>query len=63
MSKGKWKITKFWDTICLDVGKYAKGWNYEVAFWIDDDVINEEYFEDKEEAEQYLEYMKEKENE
>ena len=57
MNKGKWKITKFWDTICLDVGKYAQGWNYEVAFWTDDDVIDEEYFENKQQAEQYFEKM------
>ena len=54
MSKGKWKITKFWDTIMLDVGEYSQGWNYEVAYWINDDVLYEEYFEDKTQAEEYL---------
>ena len=58
MRKGKWKMTKFWDTISLDVGKYEQGWNYEVAFWSDEDgVIDEEYFENKQQAEQYLEEM------
>ena len=54
MKKGKWKIVKFWDTITIDVGEYKQGWNYEVAYWVDDDVMHEEYFENKEEAEQYL---------
>ncbi len=54
MNKGKWKITKFWDTIMLDVGEYEQGWNYEVAYWTNDDVLNEEYFEDKTQAEEYL---------
>ena len=56
--KGKWKITKFWDTITIDIGEYKQGWNYEVAYWIDDDVLNEEYFETRKEAELYIEEMK-----
>ncbi len=31
MNKGKWKISKFWDTIMLDNGEYAEGWNYEAG--------------------------------
>ena len=52
--KGKWKIMKFWDTIMLDSGEHAEGWNYEVAYWIGDDVIHEDYFETRKEAEDYL---------
>tara|TARA_R100001163_G_C5062286_1_gene199340 strand:+ start:1559 stop:1747 length:189 start_codon:yes stop_codon:yes gene_type:complete len=44
--KGKWKITKFWSD---------KDWKYEIAYWVDDYVCDEEYFDDKEEAELYLE--------
>ena len=63
-NKGTWKISKFWDTILLDNGKYGQGWNYEVAYWINDDVLYEEYFEDKTEAELYLkECIKEDNNE
>ena len=53
-TRGEWKITKFWDTITIDVGEYKQGWNYEVAYWVNDDVMHEEYFENKEEAEDYL---------
>ena len=53
-NKGKWKIVKFWDTIMIDIGEYKQGWNYEVAYWVDGDVLDEEYFEDKVEAEEYL---------
>ena len=61
-NKGAWKISKFWDTILLDNGKYEQGWNYEVAYWINDDVLYEEYFEDKIEAELYLEECIKEEN-
>ena len=51
-NKGKWKITKFWGHNAFD----EMGWKYEVAFWGYDGVIDdEEYFDDKEEAELYLE--------
>ena len=46
MKKGKWKITKFWDTIMLDIGEYKQGWNYEVAYWVDDDVAIEKIKEE-----------------
>jgi len=61
MKKGKWKITKFCDYVYDENYKHKNpnslksGWNYEVAYWIDDDVLYEEYFEDKKEAEEYLE--------
>ena len=60
MNKGKWKIMKFWDTIMLDNGEYDEGWNYEAGYHIGDDVIHEDYFESREEAESYIEEMKEK---
>ena len=43
MNKGKWKIIKFWDTISVDIGTYKNGWNYEVGFWVDGEIYNEEY--------------------
>ena len=57
MNTGKWKITKFWDYVYDDVNPNSlkSGWNYEVAYWIDNDVLYEEYFEDKKQAEEYLE--------
>tara|TARA_R110000824_G_scaffold147810_3_gene317316 strand:+ start:421 stop:630 length:210 start_codon:yes stop_codon:yes gene_type:complete len=60
MNKEKWKITKFWDYVYdknsehKNPNSLKKGWNYEVAYWINDDVLNEEYFEDETEAEEYL---------
>ena len=56
--KGKWKILKFWDTIMLDNGEYAEGWNYEAGYHIGDDVIYEDYFETRKEAEQYIKMEK-----
>ena len=53
MKKGKWKIIKFWDTISVDIGKYKQGWNYEVGFWVDGEIYNEEYFESKIQAQDY----------
>ena len=44
MKKGKWKIIKFWDTISVDIGTYKYGWNYEVGFWVNGEIYNEEYF-------------------
>ena len=58
MSKGKWKIVKFWDTMMLDVGEYIEGWNYEAGYHIEDDVIYEDYFESREQSELYIEKMK-----
>ena len=48
MNTGKWKITKFWDYVYDDVNPNSlkSGWNYEVAYWIDDDVLYEEYLEE-----------------
>jgi hypothetical protein len=54
----EWKITKFWDTIMLDNGEYGEGWNYEAGYHIGDDVIYEDYFETRKEAELYIEKMK-----
>ena len=58
MNKGKWKITKFWSEIADkndDYNSMIEGWKYEVAYWINDSIEDEEYFDDKEEAELYLE--------
>tara|TARA_R100000700_G_C3129555_1_gene115324 strand:+ start:622 stop:813 length:192 start_codon:yes stop_codon:yes gene_type:complete len=63
MNKGEWKITKFWSDIADkndDYNSMIKGWKYEVAYWIDDYVCDEEYFDDKEEAELYFEEKEEK---
>lgn len=54
-SKGEWKISKFWDTVSFDIGHYKQGWNYEVAYHTEEDVWDEEYFENRKEAEDYLE--------
>ena len=57
MNKGKWRITKFWSEIADkndDYNSMIKGWKYEVAYWTNDSVEDEEYFDDKEQAEQYL---------
>ena len=60
MKEGKWKITKFRDYVYdknsehKNQNSLKEGWNYEVAYWINDDVLDEEYFEDKTEAEEYL---------
>jgi hypothetical protein len=54
---GKWKITKFWDDIADkndDYNSMIKGWKYEVGYWTNDSVEDTEYFDDKEEAEDYL---------
>ena len=59
MNKGKWRIMKFWDTIMLDNGEYEENWNYEAGYHIGDDVIHEDYFESREQAESYIEEMKE----
>ena len=56
MKKGKWKITKFWGEIGFD----EKGYKYEVGYHTEDDVEDTEYFNDKEEA---VEYLEEKEKE
>ena len=53
MNKGKWKIIKFWDTISVDIGTYKNGWNYEVGFWVDGEIYNEEYFENIIQAKEY----------
>ena len=58
MNKGEWKITKFWDTIMLDNGEYAERWNYGAGYHIGDDVIYEDYFETRKEAEQYIKMEK-----
>ena len=58
MNTGKWKITKFWSEIADkndDYNSMIEGWKYEVAYWINDSIEDEEYFDDKEEAELYLE--------
>ena len=53
-----WKITKYWGHNALN----EMAWKYEVGYWTEDDVENTEYFDDKEEAEEYLEdCIKEKE--
>ena len=57
--EGKWKIGKFWDTYINDSGKHTEGWNYEAGYHIEDDVIYEDYFESREQAESYIEKMKE----
>ena len=49
--QGKWKITKFWGYNAFD----EMGWKYEVGYWTEDDVEDTEYFDDKEDAEEYLE--------
>ena len=57
MKKGKWKITKFWSEIADkndDYNSMIEGWKYEIAYWTNNGVEDEEYFDDKEEAEQYL---------
>ena len=52
----EWRIIKFWDA-------NTEVWNYEVAYWIDDDFMGgEEYFESKKEAELYIEKMKKEKN-
>lgn len=62
--KGKWKIIKFWDYVYdknyehKNPNSLKRGWNYEVAYWINDDVLYEEYFEDKTQAEEYLKECK-----
>ena len=50
-NKGKWKMTKFWGHNAFD----EMGWKYEVGYWTEDDVEDTEYFDDKKEAELYLE--------
>ena len=62
MNKGKWKIMKFWDTVMFDNGEYGEGWNYEAGYHIQDDVIYEDYFESREEAEEYIIKMKKEKN-
>ena len=59
MSKGQWKLTKFWGHNAFD----EMGWKYEVGYWTEDDVEDTEYFDDKEDAEEYLEECKEDESE
>ena len=56
-TRGKWKITKCWSDIADkndDYNSMTKGWKYEVGYWIDDNVEDTEYFDNKEEAEDYL---------
>ena len=62
MNKGKWKIMKFWDTVMFDNGEYGEGWNYEAGYHVQDDVIYEDYFESREEAEEYIIEMKKEKN-
>ena len=61
MSKGEWKITKFWSEIADkndDYNSMIEGWKYEVGYHTEDDVEDTEYFDDKEHAEEYLEECK-----
>ena len=57
-NKGKWKIIKFLDYISCDDRR--KILNYEVAYWADDiyPPMYCEYFEDKDQAEEYLNFRK-----
>ena len=54
MLEGKWKLTKFWGHNAFD----KMEWKYEVGYWTEDDVEDTEYFDDKEDAEEYLEECK-----
>ena len=59
MNKGQWTIEKVWDFIIKDNGKEVEGWTYVAGYVVGDDVINEDHFETREEAEEYLAEMKE----
>ena len=64
-NKGKWKITKFWSEIADkndDYNSMIEGWKYEVGYWTKDDVEDIEHFDDKEEAQLYLEECIKEEN-
>ena len=59
MLEGQWKLTKFWGHNAFD----EMDWKYEVGYWTEDDVEDTEYFDDKEDAEEYLEECKGETNE
>jgi hypothetical protein len=58
MNKGQWTIEKVWDFIINDNGKEVEGWTYVAGYVVGDDIINEDHFETREEAEEYLAEMK-----
>mgnify|MGYP003117177614 CR=1 FL=1 len=57
MNKGQWTIEKVWDFI-NDNGKEVEEWTYVVGYVVEDDIINEDHFKTREEAEEYLAKMK-----
>ena len=58
MNKGQWTIEKVWDFIIKDNGKEVEEWTYVVGYVVEDDIINEDHFKTREEAEEYLAKMK-----
>jgi hypothetical protein len=58
MNKGQWTIEKVWDFIINDNGEEVEGWTYVAGYVVGDDIINEDHFETRQEAEEYLAEMK-----